>query len=135
MVTAFKILANHMGASGTLTGMQHSIKMFGQYGMSTRDAQGKMKGLPEMLGDIADRMSKMDSAAQRVRFANEMMGEMGFRMIPMLMQGRQAIEAMFKDFDKLNMTMSEDFVQSAFITGQKVKTLRTAFQVWKSEIA
>lgn len=42
---------------------------------------------------------------------------------------------MFKDFDKLNLTMSEDFVNAAFITGQKLKTLKTAFQVWKSEIA
>lgn len=82
MVTAFKILENHVGASATLTGMQHGIKMFGQYGLSTRDAKGELKGFPEMLGDVADKMSKMGSSAQRIRFANEMMGEMGFRLIP-----------------------------------------------------
>lgn len=135
MVTAFKILANHMGASTTMTGMAHSIKQFGQYGISVKDSEGKMKGMPQMLGDIAEKMQTFGNAAQRVRFANEMMGEMGFRLIPLLMQGREGVTALFKDFDKLHLAMSEKFVNAAMITGQKLKMLKQAFQVWKSEMA
>lgn len=135
MVTAFKTLANHMGASQTLTGMSHGIKMWGQYGLSVRDAQGKMETLPNMLGKVADKMKTMDNAAQRVRLANELMGEMGFRMIPLLMQGGDAVRALFKDFDTLNLAMSEEFVKSAFVVGSRMKVLRTAFNVFKSEIA
>jgi hypothetical protein len=135
MTTAFKLLANHMGAGSTLTGMSHAIKLFGQYGLSTRDAQGKMKGLPEMLGDVADRMSKFDNAAQRVRFANEMMGEMGFRLIPLLMNGSAAVKKLFEDFNTLNLAMREKFINTAFLTGQRVKMMKQAFQVFKSEIA
>lgn len=135
MVTAFKTLGNHMGAGTTMTGMQHAIKMFGQYGISTKDAEGKMEGVPGMLGKIADKMKTMTNAAQRIRFANEMMGEMGFRLIPLLMNGSEGVKAFFEQFKTLNLTMSEGFINAATLTGQKLKLLKTAFNVFKSEIA
>lgn len=126
MTTAFKTLENHMGAAKTLTGMSHGIKMFGQYG-------GQIKGTTDLLEKVADKMANIKSHDSKVRFANEMMGEMGFRMIPLLEKGSKGVREFYDEFKTLELLVSEDFVKAAAEAQRKLKTLHTTFRVFKSE--
>ncbi len=132
---SFRVLMNQVGSSGTLTGMSHSIKLFGQYGLSVRGARGEMLPLSGMLEQVADRMSKMDSQAMKVRLATELFGAQGYKLIPILEKGSVGIRDLFGDFDRLNLTMRSGFVDAAQVAFQKMVTLRTAFKVFKSELA
>lgn len=134
--TAMKIMQNHLGGTQTLTGMAHGIKVFGQFGINTKKAAGGgLKELPEMIGQVADKMTTFKDAAMKVRFANEMFGEMGFRLIPLLSLGSEGVKELFKDFDKLNLSMYSDFSKSSVVVRQKIHMMKTAFQVFKSELA
>lgn len=134
--TAMKIMQNHLGGTTTLTGMQHGIKVFGQFGVATRNAStGKLNDLPEMIGQVADKMQTMTEPARRARLAMEMFGEMGFRLVPLLMNGRKGVQALFQDFEKLNLSMYDDYIAASTLVVQRTKMMKTAFQVFKSELA
>jgi ABC-type transporter Mla subunit MlaD len=81
---------------GTLQGM----------GISAKDAQGKIKPLDTLMLEIADRFSKMPDGAQKSALAMQLFGKSGVELIPMLNQGREALE-------KYQATISGDMAKSA----------------------
>jgi phage-related protein len=81
---------------GTLQGM----------GISATDAQGKIKPLDTLMLEIADRFSKMPDGAQKSALAMQLFGKSGVELIPMLNQGREALE-------KYQATISGDMAKSA----------------------
>jgi phage-related protein len=81
---------------GTLQGM----------GISATDAQGKIKPLDELMLQIADKFSKMEDPVKRAALAQQLFGKSGVELIPMLNQGREALE-------KYQATISGDMAKSA----------------------
>jgi hypothetical protein len=81
---------------GTLQGM----------GISATDAQGKIKPLDALMLEIADRFSKMPDGAEKSALAMQLFGKSGVELIPMLNQGREALE-------KYQATISGDMAKSA----------------------
>jgi hypothetical protein len=60
-------------------------------GVSSTDAQGKIRGVDQIMLDLADRFSKMPDGAQKTALAMELFGKSGMNLIPMLNQGRDAL--------------------------------------------
>jgi hypothetical protein len=60
-------------------------------GISSTDAQGKIRGVDQIMLDLADRFSKMPDGAQKTALAMELFGKSGMNLIPMLNQGRDAL--------------------------------------------
>jgi hypothetical protein len=60
-------------------------------GVSSTDAQGKIRGVDQIMLDVAEKMSKMTDPAQKTALAMELFGKSGANLIPMLNGGREAL--------------------------------------------
>jgi phage-related protein len=81
---------------GTLKGM----------GISATDAKGNIKPLDTLMLEIANRFSKMPDGAEKSALAMKLFGKSGVELVPMLNQGREALE-------KYEATISGDMAKSA----------------------
>jgi len=61
-------------------------------GISAIDAQGKLMPLDAIMLEVADRFSKMEDGAQKSALAQDIFGRSGVELIPMLNNGREALE-------------------------------------------
>ena len=75
-------------------------------GIATTDAQGKVRSLDAVMLDVADRFAKMPDGAEKSALAMQLFGKSGIELIPMLNQGREALE-------KYQATISGDMAKSA----------------------
>lgn len=60
-------------------------------GISSTDAQGKIRGVDAIMLDLADKFAKMPDGAQKTALAMELFGKSGMGLIPMLNGGRDAL--------------------------------------------
>ena len=75
-------------------------------GVATRDAQGNVRDLDAVMLDISDRFAKMPDGAEKSALAMQLFGKSGVELIPMLNQGRAALE-------QYQATISGDMAKSA----------------------
>ena len=60
-------------------------------GVSSTDAQGKIRGVDAIMLDLADKFSKMPDGVQKTALAMEIFGKSGANIIPMLNEGKEAL--------------------------------------------
>jgi TP901 family phage tail tape measure protein len=60
-------------------------------GISALDANGKVKGLDEIILSISDVFAKLPDGAEKAALAQELFGRSGVNLIPFLNQGREAL--------------------------------------------
>ena len=75
-------------------------------GIAATDASGKIKPLDTLMLEVADRFSKLPDGAEKSALAMKLFGKSGTELIPMLNQGREALE-------KYQATISGDMAKSA----------------------
>ena len=75
-------------------------------GIATTDAQGKVRDLDAVMLDISDKFAKMPDGAQKSALAMQLFGKSGVELIPMLNEGRAALE-------QYQATISGDMAKSA----------------------
>lgn len=75
-------------------------------GISAIDTQGKVMPLDAIMLEVADRFSKMEDGAKKSALAQAIFGKSGVELIPMLNQGREALE-------QYQATISGDMAKSA----------------------
>jgi hypothetical protein len=90
----------------------------------TRNANGELRPLEDMLLDVAEKFHGMEDGAGKTAIAMELFGRGGATLIPMLNQGRAGIEQLTDRARELGVTMSEDGVRAAVEYEDKMKELR-----------
>jgi len=60
-------------------------------GISSTDAQGKIRSVDSIMLDLADKFAKMPDGAEKTALAMELFGKSGMNLIPMLNGGREAL--------------------------------------------
>ena len=75
-------------------------------GIAATDASGKIKPLDTLMLEVADRFSKMPDGAEKSALAMQLFGKSGTELIPMLNEGRAALE-------QYQATISGDMAASA----------------------
>jgi predicted transcriptional regulator len=73
--------------------MYAGSEAFKVLGIQTRTADGGLRDANAVLLDVADRFSRMKDGAQKSALANQIFGKSGRDLIPMLNEGRAALEA------------------------------------------
>ena len=75
-------------------------------GISAVDASGRMRPLDQLMLDIADKFSKLPNDGNKAAMAMDLFGRSGINLIPMLNEGRAALE-------KYQATISTDMAVAA----------------------
>jgi hypothetical protein len=95
------------------TGSKAAIEAFTAIGVSATNADGSLKDVDSLLGDIADAFSQFEDGAGKAAVAQDLLGKSGVSLIPFLNQGRAGIEDLRKEADRLGVTLSGATAQAA----------------------
>ena len=66
--------------------------VFKKWGIQTKTTGGQVLSAGDLLDNVADRMSKLSTQAEKAALADELMGEAGRRLVPMLQDGSAALD-------------------------------------------
>lgn len=81
---------------------------FAQFGIATKDADGKTRSMNDILMDTADKFEKMPNGAEKTAMALQLFGRAGADMIPMLNRGSDGLKALEAETDKYGLVLSKD---------------------------
>lgn len=97
-------------------------------GVSFRDANGHLLPSTQIVQNLADKFSKMPNGLEKTALAVKAFGRSGTEMIPILNLGAKGLEDMYKNSDKLGLTMSGKDLAAAKDFTMKQRELKAAIQ-------
>ncbi|MEA3330602.1 MAG: hypothetical protein U9Q29_02790 [Campylobacterota bacterium] len=98
-------------ASEASRGMGAGVEVFGMLGMSATGANGQIKSSSQLLEEVADRVSQLDSQAQKLEFLNKI--GISSDLLLTLDQGSEALRKQRLEAKRLGFTLSETAAKDA----------------------
>ena len=95
-------VAKSMGklAKGIVDPASKTNEALKSIGVSSTDAQGRIRGVDAIMLDLADKFSKMPDGVEKTALAMEIFGKSGANIIPMLNEGKEALNGYSATIDK-----------------------------------
>jgi|GEM_PF-5304670 len=87
--------------------------VFRSIGVSTKDAEGKLRSTEQILADIADRFASYEEGPAKVDLATRLFGRSGNELIPLLNQGSAGMARLSEEARKAGIVLSSDMVAAA----------------------
>jgi hypothetical protein len=115
-------------AAAAETGEGPAAEALQTLGISAVDAAGKLRSTDQVMLEVSDRFQQMPDGAQKAALAVQLFGKAGAEMIPVLNEGRQAIEG-------LAATMSTEFANKADAYNDSLAATKAVFGQIGMEIA
>jgi TP901 family phage tail tape measure protein len=92
-------------------GGSESAEAFQRLGIDLNNAQGELRSADDLLLSVADSMQNLDNSSERTALAMQLMGRQGRRMLPMLINGSEAIREQRAEFERLVGGSLTEFVE------------------------
>ncbi len=105
------------------SGGTEAAAAFARLGVNVNDSNGKIRSTDEVLGDVADAFSQMEDGAGKTAVAVDLFGKAGAALIPFLNQGRDGLEEAARAADALGLTLSNETIAAADMTGDALDTV------------
>jgi hypothetical protein len=118
-----------------VTGGGEAAKTFQKLGVHVKDSSGKVRGIDDVMGDLADSFMGLGSQQERTAYAMQLFGRQGAAMVPILSKGRDGIEDLNKEFYELGGGMSQEFIKKAKQVEEEEKKLHLGLVGLKTSIA
>lgn len=91
-----------------------AIDKFDRLGIKLTDTEGRTRATDEVLGDLADRLSKMEGPAERAAAAGDVLGDkLGPKFQAFLGKGRDALDELREAARRTGAVMDEETIQKA----------------------
>lgn len=119
------------GFSANLT---TNAKVLESIGISVKDSAGNMRPMQDILLDLSDTFSHMPDGIQKTGLAMQLFGRGGASMVEFLNQGRDALQASYKDAEKWGQILSKEDVDAAHQFTLAQRDLNDAFDSLKIKI-
>jgi hypothetical protein len=129
---ALGILAKNM--QGAAIDMDGSGKSFKALGLETKNTQGGLKSIDEMLPQIANKFQGMSNGTGKTAYAMALFGKSGKDMIPILNEGAGGLKEMKEEMEKLGFTFNESGNKQAAALNENLERLELAAGNMKSRI-
>lgn len=114
---------------GRLSAGKYDPKALAELGIAAKDSAGHMKTGTELLGDVADGLTKIEDPSKRNALAMKVLGKSYLELMPLLQEGSKGIEQLRQEFESLGGGYTEDFAKEADAFGDNIDRLKT---VWKN---
>ncbi|MDO7841075.1 phage tail tape measure protein [Sphingomonas immobilis] len=109
-------------------GSKAQATTFRDLGIAVKDASGRVYTAGEIIPRLADALSKVKDPATRARVETELFGRAGQKLDTLLAGGSAAIDDMAKTVDKLGLALSDEQIQNADKTADKLSELKQVLQ-------
>lgn len=113
----------------------HVGDTFNKLGINTRNSAGGVRDTMDALVSTAEALSKIESPAERIKVAMELLGRGGAKLLPILSQGREGIERFAAEARKMGLVLSADTVKAADEAADKLALLDLKSQKLNERIA
>ncbi len=92
-------------------GTKSFVEDFARLGVNVRDANGQLKPTEQIMLDVADGMQRLGSETERTALAQTLMGRGGAKLVPLMVQGSDAIRAQAQRARELGEVMGEELLK------------------------
>ncbi|CAB5212492.1 hypothetical protein UFOVP196_22 [uncultured Caudovirales phage] len=92
--------------------MDTSPEKFTKLGVEVKTSDGHLRGMTDVLGDVADKFKAMGPGTESTAAALELFGRNGASMLPFLLKGKEGIAELSKEAEKMGLVLSQDNVNS-----------------------
>ena len=106
-------------------GVSTAVEAFEAIGVASTTAEGEIRSIDDMLGDIADRFAEMPDGAEKTARAMEIFGRAGARLIPLLNQGSEGIEEMRAEAHELGLVLTNETIVASEMLNDNITRLKT----------
>jgi len=111
-------------------------RAFEQVGVALKNADGSGRDVEAILGDVAEQFANMPDGAQKTALAIEMFGRSGANLIPLLNQGREGLQAMGDEAERLGLVFDERTARASEQFNDNLLRLnRTMTGLWNQVLA
>ena len=93
--------------------MVEGNKGFDELGVKTRNADGSMRGIKDVLYDTADAFAGIENGATKSALAQQIFGKSGADLLPILNGGSEGLIEMAEMAEKLGLVISTDAAKAA----------------------
>lgn len=107
---------------------------FSAMGVSVLDANGKLIGADDMLGELADKFAQYKDGAEKTALAVAIFGRAGAQMVPFLNAGRQGLADAQAEASKLGITLSQETASAAEAFNDNLSRLAYTQEGWINAI-
>ena len=101
---------------------------FDALGLSVRDSQGNLKSTEQVFGEVADAFAEMEDGGTKAALAMELFSRQGRKLIPLLTEGKAALE-------EFNFEVSDRFSQNAEYFNDQMTMLGFKLKGFSMQIA
>lgn len=108
-------------------GLLEGKRAFEQIGVSVMEADGSLRAGEEIFLDVAEAMKNMTNDTERAALAQEIFGRSGLEMVPMLMQGKDALLEMRGQAEDLGLTFDA-------VSGRQAEAFNDQMNIMKKAI-
>lgn len=115
-----------VNASSAAKGGKLDAEAFRQLGVRVKGANGQVRPVADMLGEIADRFAGMADGPAKVALAMQIFGRSGTEMIPFLNEGAAGIRRMGDEAERLGIVMGDDAARGSDEFNDKVDALKAS---------
>lgn len=94
-------------------GSAEQARLFAQMGISVRDAEGNVRGMEDVLGEVADRFKSYEDGPAKAALATKLFGSAGSELIPMLNEGSEGLAEMRAKAQELGLVIGGETADQA----------------------
>lgn len=112
-------------------GTNEQSRAFDALGISLLNTDGSLRSSQAVMADLADRFSRMEDGATKTAVAMQIFGRSGAELIPLLNQGKDGLQGMADEAEKLGIVVGGDLAKASEIFNDnlsRVATTGTAFR-------
>jgi lambda family phage tail tape measure protein len=110
------------------TGNQESAAVYKALGVAITDVNGNLRKTPDVMGDLAEVFSNLESGATKNALAIRIFGKAGADLVPFLSAGRDGIKEMTDEAHKLGGVMNDEALKAAAQFNDNLDRLSTLSQ-------
>jgi hypothetical protein len=92
--------------------MATSPEKLTKFGVEAKTSDGKLRGMSDVLGDVAEKFKTMGPGTASTAAALELFGRSGTNLLPFLLKGRDGIAELSAEAEKMGLVLSQDNVDA-----------------------
>lgn len=119
-------LGEKMGEA-LLNRTSETAKTFKRLGIQLKDSQGRGREVGDVFLDLADAIKNTSNQAERIRIANQLMGQSGKELIPILIGGSEVLQGYLEQL-RLTQPGFDEYIRNANLLGTEQEKLNQAWE-------
>lgn len=108
---------------------------FEELGIQLRNSDGSLKESTDLLGEVADALGGVENHADKLRLAFRMFDTDGAKLLPLLQEGREGMQALFNDGRERGLFFSQDQIDKARRYTEAMDLFRKSIASVRSTVA